>query len=154
MKWTMMLLAGLLMGQTALVFASDTPGGLGLGVVLGDPTGITGKYWMTPVHALDMGLAGDGGDLELYGDYLWHGWRAFPQPSRGQLAAYLGLGAGVRMAHDTELKLRTVAGLSYWFEGYPVEAFFELVPTFILTPSGGSELDAGLGVRYYFKAFN
>ena len=154
MKRVIVLLAAFFAAQSGLVFAADRPGGLGLGVVVGDPTGFTGKYWMTPVHALDFGIGGDEGDFQLYGDYLWHGWRAFPQPSRGQLAAYLGLGAGVQTAHDTILNLRTVAGVSYWFDTYPVEVFFELVPTFRITPDSGGELNAGLGLRYYFKAFN
>ncbi len=137
----------------ASAYAADRPAGLGLGVVLGSPTGLTMKYYLSPIHAFDLGIASDG-DTNLYADYLWHGWNTFAQPDKGRLGAYLGLGAAIRNHHDSELALRTVGGASYWFAGAPLEAFFELVPTFPLVHSGGMDLNAGLGIRYYFQAFN
>src|SRR4051812_39029280 len=50
----------------------------GLGLELGEPSGINGKYFLSGSNAIDFGLgyiyrhyyAGDG--LNLYADYLWH----------------------------------------------------------------------------------
>src|SRR6185312_5516809 len=54
-------------------------GTFGLGLELIEPTGLTGKLFLTPSTALDFGLGdlyhnyyvpGDG--VHLYVDYLWH----------------------------------------------------------------------------------
>ena len=45
------------------------PGSLGLGVTLGDPFGLTLKYWLTNQQALDVGV-GIESDPVLYADYL------------------------------------------------------------------------------------
>lgn len=122
-------------------------GDLGAGVILGDPTGVTGKLWLYDRQALDVGV-GFNHHLTLYSDYLWHSWQVLPQPARGRLPVYLGLGA--QIASD-ELGLRTVAGIAYWLPHDPVEIFLEIVPVFQLTHHGGVDLDAGLGLRYYFS---
>jgi len=133
--------------------AAQNSGAAGAGVILGDPTGITGKFWLNNGRALDVGL-GLNDNVTIYGDYLWHSWRVFPQPSEGKLPAYLGLGAqiGNTSHHDSSLGLRAVAGLAYWLPHDPVEIFLELVPVLNLSHDTGLHLNAGLGVRYYFKA--
>ena len=125
-------------------------GDLGAGVILGNPTGVTGKYWIDGTRAVDVGL-GFSTDLAVYGDYLWHGWNVLPQPAQGKMPVYLGLGAQVRTLDDAEFGIRTVAGIAYWLPNNPVELFFEVVPVFRLTPGTSVGLDAGLGLRYYWK---
>ena len=126
-------------------------GDVGVGVILGNPTGVTGKAWIDGSQAVDAGL-GFSTRLAAYGDYLWHSWTALPQPSEGKLPLYLGLGAQVRTFHDPEFGLRAVAGAAYWLPRDPVEIFVEIVPVFRLAPRDGVGLDAGLGLRYYFKS--
>ena len=126
-------------------------GDLGAGVILGNPTGLTGKVWLNGTQAVDAGL-GFSTNLALYGDYLWHGWNVLPQPAQGKLPVYLGLGAQVRTLDDAEFGIRTVAGIAYWLPNNPVELFFEVVPVFRLTPGTSIGLDAGLGLRYYWKS--
>ncbi len=127
------------------------PGDLGVGVVLGDPTGPTLKYWTERNQAIDLGL-GFQDDFIVYADYLWHGWNVFPQPERGIFGGYVGFGPRFedRDHKDNKFGIRTVAGIDYWFEPYPFEAFFEVVPVFQLSPDTDTELDAGIGIRYYF----
>jgi hypothetical protein len=127
-------------------------GEFGAGVVLGNPTGITGKYWLNSSKALDGGLGFDS-DVMIYGDYLWHSYTVVPQPAEGKMPLYLGLGLQVGDTHrhfSNDLGLRAVGGISYWLPRNPVELFFELVPVFHLSEHGGSELNAGIGLRYYF----
>lgn len=130
---------------------AQTAGEFGAGVVLGSPTGITGKYWLNDTRALDAGLGFDS-DVLIYGDYLWHSFTVLPQPAEGKLPLYLGLGLQVGDTHhdNTSLSLRAVGGIAYWLPKNPIEIFFELVPTFHLADHGGSDLNAGLGLRYYF----
>lgn len=125
-------------------------GDAGIGVILGAPTGITGKLWLDGTKAIDAGL-GWNSELTVYGDYLWHGWNVLPQPAQGKLPVYLGLGGQVRTYHDAEFGIRAVAGVAYWLPNNPVEIFLEVVPVFRLTPGTSVGLDAGLGLRYYFK---
>ena len=126
-------------------------GKAGVGVVIGAPTAITGKLWLDHKSAIDAGLGWDH-RFTVYGDYLWHGWDVLPQPPQGKMPVYLGLGAQVRAFDDTDFGIRTVLGIAYWLPHNPVEIFLELVPVFHLTRDPGVGLDAGLGLRYYFKS--
>lgn len=124
-------------------------GDFGAGVILGEPTGITGKFWLNDSRALDMGV-GLNSSFSLYGDYLWHSWGVLPQPSEGKLPVYLGLGAQVRDSLHDSLGLRAVAGIAYWLPRNPVEIFFEIVPVFHLAHDNGAEINGSIGLRYYF----
>jgi hypothetical protein len=126
-------------------------GDLGAGVIVGNPTGVTGKVWVNGTQAVDAGL-GVSTHLAAYGDYLWHSWKALPQPTQGKLPVYFGLGAQVRTFYHAELGIRTVAGVAYWLPNNPVEIFAEVVPVFRLAPNTSVGLDGGLGLRYYFKS--
>ena len=128
---------------------AQTAGDAGAGAILGNPTGVTGKFWLDGTKAVDLGL-GWSSELTVYGDYLWHAWDVLPQPSEGKLPVYLGLGAQVRTFRDAEFGLRTVLGMAYWLPRDPVEIFVEIAPVFRLTPGTSVGLSAGLGARYYF----
>ena len=148
MKKSMLALVCLFV--TASPIWAQKAGDVGAGVILGNPTGATGKVWIDGSQAVDMGV-GFSTDLAVYGDYLWHSWKVLPQPAEGKLPVYIGLGAQVRTFHDAELGIRTVAGIAYWLPRNPVEIFLEIVPVFRLEPHDSVGLDAGLGLRYYWK---
>jgi hypothetical protein len=126
-------------------------GDAGAGVILGAPTAVTGKLWLDGTRAVDIGL-GWHSELTVYGDYLWHGWDILPQPEKGKMPVYLGLGGQVRTYHDAEFGIRAVAGIAYWLPNDPIELFLEIVPVFRLTPGTSVGMDAGVGLRYYFKS--
>jgi len=123
-------------------------GDLGAGVILGNPTGATAKLWLYDRQALDVGV-GFNDHLTLYSDYLWHSWKVLPQPAEGRLPVYLGVGAQIKTSSD-ELGLRAVAGIGYWLPHNPVELFLEIVPVFQMSHHSGTDLGAGIGLRYYF----
>lgn len=124
-------------------------GELGAGIIAGNPTGVTGKYWLSSGRALDAGV-GIGADVTLYGDHLWHSLTVLPQPARGRLPAYLGLGLQLGDGSSNGTGLRAVVGAAYWYPGKPLEIFFELVPVLRFSSGDSASLGAGLGVRYYF----
>ena len=132
---------------------AQTAGDFGAGVVLGSQTGATAKLWLDGRGALDANL-GFNSDLPLSADYLWHSWRVFPQPAEGKVPAYIGLGAqlgGSYHHHDNSaLGLRAVAGVAYWLPRNPLEIFLELVPVLYLSDNHGSDVNANIGLRYYF----
>ncbi len=125
-------------------------GSTGAGVILGNPTGVTGKFWLDHTQALVAGL-GVSTHLAVYGDYVWHIWDLLPQPTQGRLPVYVGLGGQVRTFHDAEFGIRMVAGVAYWLPQNPVEIFVEAVPVIRLSPDTSVGLDGGLGLRYYFN---
>lgn len=125
-------------------------GNIGAGVVLGSPTGITGKLWLDGSHAIDAGIGFDS-DVLLYGDYLWHSYSIFPQPAEGKLPVYLGLGAQVGDSDHDNLGLRAVAGIAYWLPRNPIEIFLDIVPVLHLSRNDGADLNASIGLRYYFN---
>ena len=146
---TLLILACILAAAASPSWAQKE-GDFGAGVILGNPTGATAKLWLNDSQALDAGL-GFSSDFTLYADYLWHGWETLPQPSKGRLPAYLGLGAQLRTLTPSEFGLRTVAGIAYWLPHNPVELFLEIVPVFRFSPHSSVGLDAGIGLRYYFS---
>lgn len=130
--------------------AQGKGGDLGVGVVIGDATGPTFKYFTSNTTAIDVGL-GFSSDFEAYADYLWHGWDIFPRPQQGLFGAYVGVGPRYKeRKKDDDFGLRTIAGVDYWIEQVPFEIFLEGGPWFIFTPDTDTELDLEVGVRYYF----
>ncbi len=131
---------------------------IGLGVILGDPSGITGKVFLNRNHAVDMGI-GDpvGNGFYLYGDYLLHFPGAIPAP---ELVLYLGAGAGFHhwerhnksRADDEEnrIEARVPVGLEFMTPKVPVGIFIELVPALRISPDTDFDLRGGIGARYYF----
>jgi hypothetical protein len=126
--------------------------GFGLGIILGEPTGVSFKSWVGRREALDVAVAWsfDGeGAVHLHADYLFHNFRLF-RAEKGQFVLYYGIGARVKTANKTQVGIRIPLGLSYLFESDPVEIFFELGPIMNVTPSTLFRMTTGVGVRYYF----
>ncbi len=126
--------------------------GFGLGVVFGEPTGISGKYWLDGKRAIDGGIAWsfhDKGFLHLHADLLWH----FPDviKSKVRLPIYAGIGARVRFDNPARVGVRVPVGLAWWVDDIPLDVFLELVPILDLTPATKFALNGGIGVRYFFE---
>jgi len=132
-------------------FAQDR--GFGLGIILGEPTGVSGKLWTTGENAFDFAAAwsfqGDG-HLLLQADYVWHMFRLIPV-SEGKLPFYVGVGGEIVLADDPVVGVRVPVGLDYLFAKAPVDIFLEIVPILRLAPSTDFDLAGGVGVRYWFN---
>lgn len=126
--------------------------GFGLGVILGEPTGVSFKNWVGRREAFDVAVAwsfeGEGA-IHIHADYLFHNFRLF-NIEKGDLVFYYGIGARVKTVDKTQVGVRIPVGLSYLFEKDPVEIFFELGPILNLTPKTLFRMTTGVGVRYYF----
>jgi hypothetical protein len=132
------------------VFAQDS--GLGLGVIFGEPTGLSAKMWTSERTAIDAAVAwsfvGEGW-LHIHADFLVHNFDLI-NVSEGSLPVYFGVGAYVGLSSDLGLGARVPVGIAYHFEGAPVEAFFELVPGLALLPEIRFYFGGGIGARYFF----
>jgi hypothetical protein len=141
----------------ALPSLAQAHGDLGLGVVLGDPSGLSGKVWMDSEHAIDFSLGTFGyyvgqpyTGINVHADYLWHRYGVFGNRSTDvgrKMPLYIG--AGGLLASPGVVGARGVVGVTYLFD-QPFDVFLELAPTLILAPGPGFGIDLGLGGRFYF----
>jgi hypothetical protein len=142
--------------------AAASPQGLGLGLMGGNPSGLSLKVWTSDHVALDAGLGYTlwyGQALSIHGDVLWH-TNSLVQSGDGYLPLYIGLGARVVMADNaheypnTRIGVRVPFGLEYVFNSVPIGLFLEVVPTFDLAgvppDHGFFGPQASAGFRYYF----
>lgn len=153
------LIAGILAGAVLSAYAGYGPNGagnLGVGLMLGSPTGATAKYWTSQNTAVDAGVGwGFEDGASLIADYLWHDFSAFSfikNPEKdGKLAFVLGAGARVDTDGDDNFGIRGVLGLSYFFPKSPFELYAEIVPVLVLIDHPEGDLDGDVGFRYYFR---
>lgn len=123
---------------------------LGLGAMLGEPTGVSVKVWIGNQSAFDIGaawsLSGRNEALHLHADLLWHSW--FPDTEN--LAIYYGIGGRVIFTEDAHAGVRIPLGLTYVFEEIPFDLFVEAVPILDLAPDTEFAGNGAVGIRYYF----
>ncbi len=144
-----------LMSATILIQdAKSQPhdGRLGLGVVIGEPSGITGKYWLNQRAAFAGATAWSfrgNTTIHMHLDYARHNFEAITV-NKGSLAFFYGLGGRILIGDTDRIGVRIPFGLSYNFENDPLEIFLELAPILDLTPGTEFTGNSGLGLRYYF----
>lgn len=147
----------------------------GLGFQVGDPTAIIGKVFVGSGNAIDFGLGfrgwgygrcrdrrgnyyyncgGYGNDFSLHGDYLWQDTLV-----RSQVKLDWHIGGGARLIFwDSwgdggyiEAMARMPIGLDLTFNRPSfLEVFFEIAPGIVFVPGLWFDIDAALGVRFYF----
>jgi hypothetical protein len=142
-------------GSTPTVSTTSSAGKLGVGLIVGEPTGFSAKYWLNDTLALD-GAVGwsshDHTDLYLHSDVLWHNFDLIPV-SRGSLPVYFGVGGLVRFRddnRDNDVGVRVPVGVSYLFDNAPIDVFAEIAPAVDVAPSVRGEVTGGVGIRYWF----
>jgi hypothetical protein len=127
--------------------------GFGIGLILGEPTGISGKYWIGSTTAVDGGVAWsfvDDGALHLHSDFLKHSFGLI-EVEQGAMPVYYGGGARMSIGEDFRFGIRGVVGLNYHFGNAPVDVFIEIAPIFDLIPATTFYLNGGVGVRYFLQ---
>lgn len=145
--------------------AQQSEKNIGLGVMVGEPTGVSLKVWTSEMNAFDAGLAWSlsGRDaLHLHADYLWHNFEVFGEDiEEGQLPVYYGIGGRLVLLDDEPgndadddddaiFGVRVPVGINYLFEENPIGLFLEVAPIVNLVPSTDLDVDAALGARFYF----
>ena len=126
----------------------------GAGLILGEPTGASLKYWLNDTMALDGAIGWSfhrETDLHLHSDVLWHKFDLFSVPE-GRLPLYFGVGARVKFRNhgDDQVGIRVPVGVSYIFDKAPVDIFLEVAPIIDFTPSIRGGFTAGIGARFWF----
>jgi hypothetical protein len=136
-------------------FAYSQKKTIGVGIMVGEPTGISLKYWMSSKDAIDGGIGMSfykASSLHLHADYLYHDFKLFSE----NFPFYLGVGGRLKMNNnekefDTQLGIRVPFGLAYMPSTSPLDAFLEIVPILDFITKGEFSFNSAIGVRYYFK---
>jgi len=140
---------------TSLGAAENGHSGFGLGIILGEPTGLSGKLWTGGKTAVDGALAWStdrDANLHLHIDYLVHNFN-FINIDETYLPVYYGIGGRMKFSeHDNDdfIGVRVPVGVAQMFENAPVDLFFEIVPILDLAPDTDFDINIALGGRYFF----
>lgn len=134
---------------------------LGLGVMAGEPTGLSAKTWLGKTTAVDAGLAwslSEEKDLQAHADYLIHDGELLSfMGLPGQTLFYYGLGGRLQLREGSgdegrdKLGLRIPLGASWSPPAVRVDVFLELVPVVDLLPDTEPAMNGALGVRFWLK---
>ena len=155
--------------KTARYGSPETSRPYGLGVILGEPTGITAKYWFDRRQAIDSTFSYSFNDyFLLYADYLYHFPRAFGRSTEflSQLNPYVGVGLELFIQTQdtgnqdrtyfrsdqgsTGLGIRIPLGIEWRPGSPPLGVFVELTPGVGVIPATFGFVQGGIGLRFYF----
>ena len=126
--------------------------GFGLGVILGEPTGISFKQWIEKKKAIDGAIAWSfekKSAVHLHADLLFH-TSNIVKVEMSKLVAYYGIGGRIKFVDKSRIGVRVPLGLDYLPSETPIDVFLEIVPLLDLAPSTDFTLNAALGVRFFF----
>ena len=155
-----------LMGTSAFTRAQSS--GFGAGIILGEPTGISLKGWISGERAVAGAVAWslrEGSYFSIHADYLFHNMDLI-KLGKGRMPLYYGPGLRLRSWNDNRywrhghwytedhgrlgLGVRFPVGLAYLPAKAPVDIFLELVPGLDLVPSTEFDITGAIGARYWF----
>ncbi|MDI6803376.1 MAG: hypothetical protein QME58_05965 [Bacteroidota bacterium] len=135
-------------------FAFSQERGFGIGLMLGEPTGISLKTWTSPTNAIDAGLAWSfykNPALHMHADYLWHDFDLIKTKER--IPVYYGVGGRIRLGNkdNGRIGVRGVFGIGFLLKQAPIDFFIELAPILDLIPGTTLNMNGGIGARYFFE---
>jgi len=139
-------------------FSQERLGGpLGLGVSVGVPTGVTGRFWVGDWSAVQFAAGGQNGALNsamATADYCVI-LRPFSVPEN-DYAVPLHIGGGFKFDADLTqgagrilMGPRAVFGASLLVPDLPIDFHAEIAPSFLFYETLGWSVDGQIGVRYY-----
>jgi len=157
------LLLATLGGLAPAAAAAQQDRDFGLGLIIGDPTGVSMKGFLSEEMAIDGAVGFElihGDDLGLHLDVLWH----FPikQWDSAALDLYLGVGPALGFHNhgrgrdddhddnDIHIGARGPFGLAVMFNPARFDVFLEVAAKLWLVEKVNFDLDAAIGGRYWF----
>ena len=160
----------LLGARTASAQENAAPGSLGLGVIVGSPTGISGKFRASKANSFDAAVGlGFGNFLHVHADWLYE-MPALLREEGVTLSWFAGVGGRFAVRDhddngkgnddnddndddddDVDAGPRVPVGLELKFSSVPqLELFGELALGLEIADDTGLFLDGGLGARWFF----
>lgn len=140
-------------------------------MIIGEPTGLSVKSWLSPLTAIDAAAAWSFTNhdaFQLHLDYLLHNENILKTDElSGRLLLYYGIGGRFKFSEEDPPEderrrnssddieaiagVRIPLGITYLFRKSPFDLFIEVVPTLDVAPETEFDLDAAIGVRFYFR---
>ena len=121
----------------------------GIGLILFEPSGLTGKAWLSRSTAVD-GAAGWSPEkknyLQLSADFLFFNY-LLEGDRNLNLEVYLGVGGKIIFRDYDQAWFRFPIGIDFLLRRAPLNFFFEVVPTFNFSHL---KLFGAVGFRYLF----
>ena len=156
----------LLLISVSAVYSQGPMGrNFGFGIMFGDPTGATLKYWTSRENALVFDVGNSYfGNVRFNVDYLWHfdAFRSNVVKLYAGPGGVIGVGEGRSYwyGHDHEdfyyregggagIGVRGVFGVNIIPRRTPLEIFLEVGVLLGISPAFGTGVDTGLGIRFY-----
>jgi hypothetical protein len=146
------LIVAMSLSHSHMARAQDS--GFGLGIIVGDPTGLSFKGYVGPTAAIE-GAVGfgflRGNHVHAHLDFLWE----VPLTSfeRANLVLHFGVGPKVGFFDELDrvrVGARAPVGLTFQFTRVPLDVFLEVAAGMWIVDDLDFDLDAAAGVRYWF----
>ena len=132
--------------------SASGPGHFELGIILGEPSGISLKNWFDTRTAVDAAVAwsltDDDEDLYIHADFLWHDFGLIN--SSEMLPVYYGIGGRMVLADDPRIGARVPVGIAWLLDGAPLGFFIELAAVLDVVPETEFDFNGGIGIRFIF----
>lgn len=133
--------------------------GFGVGIMVGEPSGLSFKKWLNNLNAVDAGVGWsfpENGSIHLHADYLYHNYDLI-KVSDSKIPFYFGIGGRLKFkgeeksAKGNSIGIRVPVGVAYEFSRAPFDVFLEIVPILDISPDTRFTFNSAIGVRYYIK---
>lgn len=121
----------------------------GIGLILFEPSGLTGKSWLSRSTAVDgaVGWSPERDNyLHLSADFLFFNYHLEGDQNLN-LELYIGAGGKIIFRDDDQAWFRFPIGIDFLLRRAPLNFFFEVVPTFNFSRL---KLFGAVGFRYIF----
>jgi hypothetical protein len=140
--------------SSAQVYADNE---FALGLILGNPTGLSGRVGIEESRSIDLAIASTSGsrNWHIHGTYLFENIKTF-RTELAPLNAFYGVGARMtsfendRQQDKTSLGVRLAVGVKMDLPTPQSEIFGEIAPVIDLTPDVDVDFDVGIGFRFRF----
>lgn len=147
-----LIIAVVLAVSSASFAVAAQPKSVSIGVILGQPTGLSAKLWLNQTSAVDLAAAWNFlpvGTLYVQADYLYHIYHLFGV-NKGKLPLYFGVGGTFSLQPTPTIGIRVPVGVEYLFPNAPIDLFLEIGLGISLYPATQVQGSGGVGVRYTF----
>lgn len=145
------IITALLLLNTFVCQSAEAKSGTGIGVIVGEPTGLSIKFNAGGQSGLALAAAWNSGrsdSIYLHGDYVFHNYSILSSASPN-LSLYYGLGAKARfLSNFGNLGIRVPLGIDFNFKEAPLNIFAEVVPGLTIIPGTSFNVDGAVGIRF------
>ena len=131
---------------------------VGVGFMIGVPTGVSAQLKLTSKTAINGALSYDfiqgwilvGGDLRYIGGTFHRGQGAFYWGVGGMMSLNEEIKGTRSSSASSGIIARLPLGIEYRLNRSPLQGFVEIVPSLMVFPRLTISLKAALGLRYHF----